>query len=63
MIRNKKSPNKLPKLNEIPGWRKEKTTKDLNLQPTVISPYTNYSKKEYFVSPRYPKELKLPPLN
>ena len=53
---------KLPKLKEIPGWRIDTMSPKLQLHPMVLTPYKVSSKKLLNISPRYPKNPKLPRL-
>ena len=59
----KKEVLKLPKIKELPGWRMDSQSPRLLLQPLVQLPFTVKSKREVNLSPRYPKEVKLPRIN
>lgn len=62
MKKNSQISIKLPMLSETPRWRGEMSQKNLNLEPLVSVPFKVKSRKELYLSPRYPKDLKLPPL-
>ncbi|OMJ69778.1 hypothetical protein SteCoe_32415 [Stentor coeruleus] len=53
---------KLPKISEHTDWHENNLHAIQFMQPTIKTPFTVKSKKELTVSPRYPKEIKLPPI-
>ncbi|OMJ74792.1 hypothetical protein SteCoe_26208 [Stentor coeruleus] len=62
MKKQSKACFKLPKILELPGWHEDHHQPGTSLQPLVQAPFTVKTKKEFNLSPRYAKELKLPPI-
>lgn len=53
---------KLPKISEHTDWHEDNLHAIQSLQLTIKTPFTVKSKKELTACPRYPKEIKLPPI-
>lgn len=62
MKKQSKTSSKLPKISELPGWHEDHQQPGTFLQPIVQTPFTVKTKKEFNLSPRYAKDLKLPPI-